>query len=169
MPSQKNIKEVEVIKEKLARTKSVAVVDFSGTTVNDQVKLRTELTAAGGEMYVTKNTLIDLAIGKGRVSESLEGMNALVFSYEDAVSALKKLFEFHKDTDKLTIKQGLVEDRVLSATEVEALSKLPSKLELISMLMNRIQAPGQGLVGVLKASQRNLVYALKAVADKQAA
>lgn len=165
MPNQKNIQQVEIIKEKLSRTKSVAVVDYSGTTVNDQVKLRQDLAEAGGEMFVTKNTLIDIAVGKGKLSESLEGMNALVFSYEDAVSALKKLFDFHKDSDKLTIKQGLMEDKVLSPAELENLSKLPSKTELIGMLMSRLQGPAYGLVNVLTASQRNLVYALKAVAD----
>ena len=165
MPNQKNIQQVEIIKEKLSRTKSVAVVDFSGTTVNDQVKLRQDLAEAGGEMFVTKNTLIDIAVGKGKLTESLEGMNALVFSYEDAVAALKKLFDFHKDSDKLTIKQGLMDDKVLSPAERETLSKLPGKTELIGMLMNRLQGPAYGLVNVLTASQRNLVYALKAIAD----
>lgn len=166
MPSQKNQDQVNVIKDKLSRTKSVAVVDFSGTTVNDQVKLRQQLAEAGGEMFVTKNTLIDIAVGKGKLSESLEGMNALVFSYQDAVAAIKKLFEFHKETEKLQIKQGYMDDRVLSAAEVEALSKLPNKNELIGMLMSRLQGPAYGLVNVLNASQRNLVYALKAIADK---
>lgn len=166
MPNKKNINQVEVIKEKLSRTKSVAVVDYSGTTVNDQVKLRQALSDVGGEMYVTKNTLIDIAVGKGKLSESLEGMNALVFSYEDAVGAIKKLFDFHKDTEKLSIKQGLMDDKVLSPAEMEALSKLPSKTELIGMLMSRIQGPAYGLVNVLSAPTRNLVYALKAIADK---
>ncbi len=169
MPSKKNLDQVEIIKDKLAKTKSVTVVDYSGTSVNDQVKLRNELKEAGGEMFVTKNTLIDLALGKGKLSESLTGMNALIFSYEDAVAALKKLFEFHKDNEKLTIKQGFMDDQVLSPEEVEALSKLPSKTELIAMVMARIQSPAQGLVNVLQASQRNLVYALSAIAKKQEA
>ena len=168
MPSQKNQEQVEILKKKLEKAQSVAIVDFSGTTVNDQVKLRSAITAAGGEMLVAKNTLIDIAIGKGKVSESLEGMNAVVFSYDDAVSALKKLFDFHKDAQKLTIKQGVMDDKVLSPAEVEALSKLPSRDELISMLLNRLQSPATGLVNVLKAGQRDLVYALKAIAQKGA-
>lgn len=168
MPSQKNQEQVEILKKKLEKAQSVAIVDFSGTTVNDQVKLRSAITAAGGEMLVAKNTLIDIAIGKGKVSESLEGMNAVVFSYDDAVSALKKLFDFHKDAQKLTIKQGVMDNKVLSPAEVEALSKLPSRDELISMLLNRLQSPATGLVNVLKAGQRDLVYALKAIAQKGA-
>jgi large subunit ribosomal protein L10 len=169
MPSKKNEEQIKVIKEKLAAAKSATVVDYSGTSVNDQVKLRSALKNAGGEMFVTKNTLIDIAAGKGRLSESLTGMNALILSYEDAVAAIKALFDFQKENEKLTIKQGIMDDAVLSADQVEALSKLPSKTELIGMLMARVQGPAYGLVNVLKASQRNLVYALQVVADKQGA
>ncbi|MCB9801393.1 MAG: 50S ribosomal protein L10 [Pseudomonadales bacterium] len=168
MPSQKNLQQVEMLKAKLDKAQSVAIVDYSGTSVNDQVKLRTSISEAGGEMLVAKNRLINVAVGEGKLSESLDGMNAIVFSYEDAVSALKKLFDFHKEEEKLTIKQGIMDDKVLSPAEVEALSKLPGREELISMLLNRLQSPATGLVNVLKAGQRDLVYALKAIAEKGA-
>lgn len=167
MPNKHNQAQVALLQEKLAKAKSAVVIDYSGTTGNDQVTLRTNVTAAGGEVLVTKNTLIDIAVGKGKVTESLSGMNAIVFSYEDAVAAVKALFAFHKDNDKLQIKQGVMDDKVLSPTEVEALSKLPSKNELISTLIARIQGPAYGLVNVLQAVPRSLVYALKAVGDKK--
>lgn len=167
MPNKHNLQQVEILKEKLAKAKSVAVIDYSGTSVKDQVELRSNLTQAGGEMFVTKNTLIDIAVGKGKLSDSLNGMNALVLSYEDAVAGLKKLFEFQSDKKKLTIKQGLFEDKVLSAQEVETLSKLPSKEELIATLLRTLQGPATSLVNVMKAGQRDLVYALKAIADKK--
>ncbi|NCN03504.1 MAG: 50S ribosomal protein L10, partial [Candidatus Pacebacteria bacterium] len=129
--------------------------------------LRSEVTAAGGEVLVAKNTLIDIAVGKGKLTDSLEGMNAIVFSYNDAVAAIKSLFNFQKDASKLEIKQGFMDDKVLSADEVKSLSKLPGKNELISMLISRLQSPATGLVNVLKAGPRNLVYALNAIVDKK--
>ena len=167
MPNKHNQQQVEIIQEKLSRAKSVAVIDYSGTNVKEQVTLRSSLTEAGSEMFVTKNTLIDIAAGKGKLTDSLSGMNAIVLCYEDAVAGLKKLFEFQKKTNKLTIKQGLYENKILSAQEIETLSKLPSKEELISTLISRLQGPAYGLVNVLKAGQRDLVYALKAVAEKK--
>lgn len=169
MPSTKNQDQVQILKDKLAQAKSIAVVDYSGTTVNDQVELRSALREVGGEMLVAKNTLIDLAVGKGRLSDSLEGMTAVIFSNEDAVAGIKALFKFHQDTEKLQIKQGYMveEDKVLSIAEVEKLSKLPGKNELIVMLIQRVQGPAYGLVNVLKAGQRDLVYALKAIADQK--
>lgn len=167
MPNQKNQNQVAALQDKIEEAKSLAIIDYSGTTANDQVKLRQAIADAGGEVLVTKNTLIDIAIGKGKLSDSLEGMNAVVFSNEDAVSAIKALFTFHKDEEKLVIKEGFMDDKVLSATEVEALSKLPSKNELISMLIRTLQSPATGMVNVLKANQRDLVYALKAIAGKK--
>jgi len=169
MPNTKNKQQVDQIKDKLSKAKSMAIVDYSGSTVNDLTKLRSELKEAGGEMFVTKNTLIDIALGRGRVKESLSGMNALVVSYEDAVSALKALFTFHKDTEKLVIKEGWMneDDKVLSADQVKALSELPSKDELIAKLMQILKSPAQGVVNVVKAGPRDLVYALKAIADEK--
>jgi large subunit ribosomal protein L10 len=134
--------------------------------VSEQVKLRASVKEAGGEIVVAKNTLIDLAVGKGKLAESLHGMNAAIVSYEDPVAPLKAVFEFHKKNDKLVIKQGYMDEKVLSTQEVEALSKLPSKTELIAKLLMVLKSPGQGLVNVLNAGPRNLVYALNAVANK---
>lgn len=169
MPNKKNQLQVELLTEKVKKAQSIAVVDYSGTTVSDMTSLRSQVKKAGGEVFVAKNTLIDIAIGKGKVSDSLTGMNAIVLSYQDAVSAMKSLFGFHKESNKLSIKQGFMpeEDKVLSPDQVKQLSEMPSKTELIQMLIGRIQAPAYGLANVLKANQRNLVYALKAVAEKQ--
>jgi large subunit ribosomal protein L10 len=169
MPNQHNQDQVELLKGKLAKSKSVAIVDYSGANVNDMTELRSQVKAGGGEVYVSKNTLIDIALGKGKLTDSLTGMNAVVFSYEDAVGAIKNLFTFHKDSNKLEIKQGLMmeDDKVLSPDEVKTLSEMPSKDELIAKLMYILKSPATGMVNVLKGNQRNLVYALKAIADKK--
>lgn len=166
MPNQHNLEQIEILKKKLDQAQSAVIVEYQGTTVNDQVELRAALTAAGGEMFVTKNTLIDIAVGKGKLADSLTGMNAIVFSFEDPVAALKALFKFHTDTEKLVIKQGFMEDKVLTFEEVEALSKLPGKQELLTTLVVRLQGPAYGLVNVLKAGQRDLVYALRTLQQK---
>lgn len=169
MPNKHNQSEVAELQETLKKAKTVAIVDFAGTTVNDQVKLRSALRKVGGELRVAKNTLLNIALGKPEMKESFKGMNAAIFSMQDEVAAIKALFQFQKDSEKLTIKQGymVADDKVLSIEELKTLSKLPGKQELISLLISRLNGPGLGLVNVLKASQRGLVYALKAIADKK--
>ena len=167
MPNQHNQDQIKIIQEKLDKAASMVIIDYSGAKVKDLTDLRAALKEAGGEMFVTKNTLIDIAIGKGKLTESLQGMSAVVFSYNDPVSAIKALVKFHDETDLLEIKQGFMDDKVLSIDEVKALSNLPSKDELIVMLIQRLKSPGQGLVNVLQANARNLVYVMKAIADKK--
>lgn len=174
MPNQHNQEQVEILKNKIAKAKSLVVIDYAGTTASDQVELRQAVKDAGGEMFVSKNTLIDVAIGKGKLADSLSGMTAVVFSYQDEVAALKKLFAFVDDKKKVTVKQGYMTaeanngtEKVFSPAEVEELSKLPGKNELIVMLINRIKSPASGLVNVMRAGTRDLVNVLHAIADKK--
>ncbi len=167
MPSKQNLDQIAVLQEKVKRAKTLTVIDYSGTNANDQVTLRRNIKVAGGELLVTKNTLLDIAVGKGKLSDALEGMNAFVFAYEDEVAPIKALFAFQKETEKLTIKKGVMADVVLSATDLERLSNLPSKSQLIATLISRIQGPAYGLVNVLKAGQRDLVGVLHAIASKK--
>lgn len=166
MPSKQNLEQIAVLQEKVKRAKTLTVIDYSGTNANDQVALRRSIKVAGGELLVTKNTLLDIAVGKGKLSDALEGMNAFVFAYDDEVAPIKAVFAFQKETEKLTIKKGVMADVVLSAEDLERLSKLPSKSQLVATLISRIQGPAYGLVNVLKAGQRDLVNVLHAIATK---
>lgn len=171
MPNKQNVQQVELLKDKISKAQSAAIIDYSGTSVSEMTELRSQVAEAGGEVYVAKNTLIDIAFGKGKLSDSLKGMSAVVFSNQDVVSAIKSVFKFHEDTDKLSIKQGymMTDDVVLSVEQVEKLSKMASKDELIAKLLQILKSPATGMVNVLKGNQRNLVYALKAIADKKEA
>lgn len=159
--------QVKILSEKLAQAKSAVIVDYSKLTVKEKTELLRQVSEAGGEFLVAKNTLMHIAFGKkAELESSFKGMNGVLFANEDAIAPLKALMEFHKKTEKLTVKQGLMEDKVLSTEDVITLSKLPSKLELISILISRLQGPAYGLVNVLQAGPRNLVYALSAIAKK---
>ena len=72
MPSIKNTQNLDLIKDKLTQAKSILVVDYAGTTVNEQSEFRRNLKKAGGEFFVTKNTLIGLGFdNKPEVKEAL--------------------------------------------------------------------------------------------------
>ncbi len=167
MPSNQNITQLEDLKGKVGRATSVVIVDYAKTSVKDQTTLRSKVREAGGEVLVAKNTLLDLAIGKGKLADSLQGMTAAIFAYSDPVSPIKALFEFHDKSDKLTIKQGYMDDSVLSPAQVEELSKLPSKFELLSKLAMILNGQATKLVQTLNGGSQKLVYALQAIADKK--
>lgn len=175
MPSQKNIQTVEDLKQSIKNAKSILIADYSGLDSSAQTDLRAKIKDAGGEFSVTKNRLFQLAItdalveGKEAMDEVLNGPNAFLFSYDDAVSALKTIFEFAKENEALEIKLGFMDGRVLSLEETKALSELPSKPELISQLISRIQSPAYGLVSVIGGPTRVLVNVLEQIRKQKEA
>jgi len=167
-PAAKKQTEVKKLQEKISKAKSAVIVDYSSLTVKEKTELLDKVNSAGGQFFVAKNTLMHIAFGKkAELKDSFSGMNGVLFSNDDAVAPLKALMEFHKKTEKLTVKKGVMDDKILSEDQVISLSKLPSKEELIVTLIHRLQGPAYGLVNVLQAGPRNLVYALNAIANKQ--
>lgn len=168
MPSQIKVQAVEALQEKLSRAKSVVFAKYSGLNSAQQTKLRRAIKEAGGEILITKNRLLNIALGKPEgLSDVLQDQLLTLFSYEDEVGAVKALAKFIEDNELPEIKGGWMEAKLLSVKDVETLSKTPGKAELIAMLLNRLQGPAYGLRNVLEAVPGNLVRVLNAIATKQ--
>jgi large subunit ribosomal protein L10 len=174
MPNTKNKTEVKALEEKLVGASAVFLADYAGLTVKAQGQLRDKVRAAGGDLRVTKNRLLKIAMKNNgydtdAVSSELLGPNITLFTSSDPVAPLKALVEFAKsnELEKPTIKAGYLGKDVLSLDKVKQLAALPSKNELIAKLLYVIKAPATGLVNVLSAPTRNLVYALAAIKEKK--
>ena len=98
----------------------------------------------------------------------LNGPTAVLFS-PDAVSAAKIVAKFAEDHDKLKIKSGVMDDKIITISEITTLSKLPSREQLLSSLLAQLQAPAQALVRQLQAPIQNFVYGLEALKAKLSA
>lgn len=128
-------------------------------TVEEVTALRKELRDAGVELRVIKNTYLKRAADKAGyegLDDTFAGPTAVAFSTEDVVAPARILAKFAKDIDSLKIKGGMIEGKVASLEEITALSKLPNREGLLSMLLSVLQAP-----------VRNVAYAVKAVADSK--
>lgn len=150
---------VDALAERLAKSKSTIVTDYRGLSVAEVTELRRLLREAGVEYEVIKNTMTRRAAAKAQiegVSDMLTGPNAIAFGYEDVVVPAKVLFNFAKGHKALELKGGVVEGRVVSASEVASLATLPTREGLLSMLLSVLQAP-----------MRNLAYAVQQIADQQ--
>lgn len=168
MPNTAKVSLVADLQEKVGKAKSIVFAKYTGMNVGQQVKLRQEVKKAGGEIFVAKNRLVNIALGKREgLTEMLQQQLFTLFSYEDEVAALKALAKFITDNEKPEIVGGFMEDRVLSAKEVEQLSKTPGKSELVAMLLQRLQGPAYGLRNVVEAVPGSLVRVLNAIATKQ--
>jgi len=167
MPTKQKAETIQLIKEKLEKAQAVVLTDYRGLNVAQVTELRKKLRDAGVEYKVLKNTLTKIAAKEVGIDEAidnyLEGPIALAFTYDDPVAVAKILADYAKDHDKLEIKAGILENKIIDAAGVNALAKLPAREVLIAQALAGMQAPISGLVNVLQGSIRNLVYALDAV------
>jgi large subunit ribosomal protein L10 len=130
-----------------------------------------EIREKGGEVVVSKNTLLKLALQENNTpeeaSKALEGQTVAILSYQDPLATIKSFFDFSAKVEKLKAKSGIFENKYLSEKDLDALSKLPSKQELIGKLVGSMKSPIFGLVNTLNQTQSRVVYLFKAVADKK--
>lgn len=161
---------VEDLSGKLEKAKIAIVADYRGLTVSSFEELRRELKKSNAEIQVAKNTLVRRAIDGTSfesMRESLTGTTAVTMSYEDPVTPAKILTKFAKDNPALEIRMGCLDGKSLSVSDLEALSKLPSKEVLLAKLAASLNAVPTKFVRTLNAIPSNLVYALTAVKDQK--
>lgn len=138
---------------KVADAQTIVLAEYRGIPVADITTLRANARKAGVYFHVLKNTLARRAV-QGTSFEGLAEQMAgpLVYSIsEDAVAAAKVVYDFAKTNDKLVIKAGAYNGKVLSADEVVALASVPSKEVLLAQLCGLLQSPVSGLARVLNA------------------
>ena len=149
---------VEEVSSLLKDSGSVIVAEYRGLNVAEILELKRALLKENAKMCVYKNTLVDRAAeacGYSDMKQYLEGPNALISSV-DSISAAKIATKFAKKHENLVIKAAIVEGKVVGKDDVIALSKLPNKEGMLSMLLSVLQAP-----------VRSFACAVKAVADKE--
>lgn len=88
-------------------------------------------------------------------------------SFDEPVGSAKALADFSKENEALVVRSAVFEGKMLSADDLVALSKLPSKEQLLGQLCGVLAAVPTKLVRTLNAAPSNLVYALQAIKDQK--
>lgn len=166
MPSDKILERkksyVAELKQQIEQAPAGIVVDYVGITVDQDTALRKELREAGVSYSVVKNTMLHLAVQDTPYSgldDVLTGSTALALANEeDTLAPARILCKYaEKSKGKFSVKMGYLDGKVVSAEEITALSKLPGREGLLSMLLS-----------ALTGNLRNLAVGLNAVAEKKA-
>jgi len=163
-------KAIGELKESFKNAKDYIFTDYRGLTVEQITALRKQLRAKDVEYKVVKNNFARIAfeqLSAPDVSNYLVGPTAVAITPKDANEVAKILFEFLKETPALQVKGALIGNTIYNAAQTEAFSKLPGRLELISMLMSVMNAPVRNLASALNDIPSRLVRTVKAVADKK--
>ena len=155
--------QVEKLSKDLKNVSNAVVATYSKLTVAQDYELRKALRGAGAKYQVVKNTLAERAAKGTKIEEGLKnlsGVTSIAYTTGDPVAMAKALTKYAKDTPEFTFKIGVVEGRVITIKEIEALASMPSKDEVMSKLLFLINAPAQRLVTVLNAVGRDVAVVI---------
>ena len=146
---------VKVIRDEFAGYNGYIFTEYRGMTVAQITALRTELRKNDAQYRVIKNRFAKIAmndLGNGAANDKLVGPTAVALAKGDESNVVAKaVFEAQKAGAPIVVKGALINGEVFSAEAIEALSKLPTKLELIASLMGTMKAPVQKLAATLLA------------------
>jgi large subunit ribosomal protein L10 len=159
-------KEQQVVSlaDQLSRAKVTVLADYRGLSVSEITALRRRLRDANAEFHVAKNTMTRRAaerLGKSDLVPYLVGPTGLALGYGDEAALARAITEFARTSRILTVKAGMLGNRVLAAEEVSRLAELPGREQLLAQVVGGIQAPIAGLVNVLSGTLRGLVVVLE--------
>ncbi len=175
--------------QKIAEAKSVVFADYRGLTANQIGQLRNKVKDAGGEIIISKNTLVaralqstDYKLPTTAKSDSatavdssqpavdlLSGPTATVFSYHDELAPIREIAQSQKAFGLPKFKFGFLGNDLLDDTQLTSLAKIPSRDVLYAEVVGTLASPLFGVVNVLSANIRNLVYVLDQKAKQSSA
>ena len=161
MRKEKKEEAVSQIADKLSRCNIAITTNYRGLSVAEMTELRRRLRQGGIEYRVIKNTLARFAAkmaDREGLNQIIEGPTAIAFGYGDSIDPAKALIDYIRSSGGvLTIKGGLIEQRVLTASEVAELATLPPKEVLMVKVLGAMQGPISAVVNVLNSTLVGLV------------
>jgi large subunit ribosomal protein L10 len=170
---------IDSLTEKLKENPFFYITDASGFSVAQVNAFRRACYEKGVEYKVYKNTLVAKALENLDADYSkladgaLKGFSGIMFSKETSNLPAKVLLDFRKklgkkETRPLFKGAGIDSDVFLGENNLEVLSNLKSKQELLGDLIGLLQSPAKNLVSALQSGQNNLTGVLKTLADREA-
>lgn len=165
MPTPKKAATIDELTDQLSRSRLTIVADYRGLPVSALQGFRASLRPTGAELRVAKNTLTTIAAEKAGVEGLgpwLAGPTALVLGFDDPVQTAKVVSDFVRTSRVLTVRGAVMEGRLVSSADVEAIATLPSREELQAKLLGMLLSPMTRTVGVLSGPSRSLAYLLNA-------
>jgi len=168
--TQLKLNKVEFFSKQLESSSIVFFANHIGLKVSELTTLRKALKKENAKGIVIKNTMSKLAfkkLGLFSTSSFFEGPSFVVLSSGDVAKVSKAIIDFKSDCEQFQVKGGLLDKVPVTNDDIVALSKLPSREELISKVVYMMKSPLTGLVRQLASPLAAFVLVLKAIQDKK--
>jgi large subunit ribosomal protein L10 len=172
MPRPDKVAVVDEVSRRLSESTATVLTEYRGLSVDDLAELRAKLRETDASYRVVKNTLTRLAAqdaGFDIPNDVLIGPTAVTFCAGDPVAAAKVLRAFSRQHPELVIKGGVLDGRVLDASETTKLAELESREELLARLAGAMQAIIAQPARLAQANLSKFARLLAALQDRKAA
>lgn len=172
MKKEEKERQVAWLREQFQTAKALFLTDFQKLTVSEMNLLRSELRDRGVAFKVLKNTLVRRAYQDtdvATIGSDVVGPRAAAWtSSEENVPAMAKvLVDFTKTHPNLVLVRGVLKGKVVDPLEMDTLSKLPSREELLGRVLGTMMAPVSAFVNTLAAVPRSFLNVLKAIEEQK--
>ncbi|MDR2639338.1 MAG: 50S ribosomal protein L10 [Helicobacteraceae bacterium] len=147
MTKAKKSEIINLLTEGFKNADTILVSDYKGLTVAEFEDLRAKVRKIGGFTRASKNTLASIALkNAGKEGLTLKDGNVFIWG-SDGLNLIKTVSKFAEGSkERFVVKQGHIDNKAVDAGYIDALAKLPSKEQLIGMLLSVWIAPLRGFV-----------------------
>jgi len=162
----------EDLRDRFSKSAIIVLTDYKGLDVAAMNDLRRKLRAEGIEYKVVKNSILVRASAGNDgdlIKDFFKGPSAVALSYDDPVAPAKVLAQFAKDNEKLEIKVGVLNGKVLDAIALKALALLPPREVMLGQLLAALNAIPTSFVRTIAEIPRSFVGLLAAIRDQKEA
>ncbi|MBD3427194.1 MAG: 50S ribosomal protein L10 [Candidatus Omnitrophica bacterium] len=163
---------VKEMKDIISEKKGFVLSNVENIKANEIDVFRKKMRQSGSQYIVIKNKLANIALKESGVDELASSIadkktHGIGVIEDDPVVIAKIMSEFSKKNKGFNLDKGYLEGRVLSAERVKELADLPSREQLLAMIVGTMNAPISGFVGVLSSVLRSVLYAVNAIKEKK--
>ncbi len=173
MPINKESKKliVQELEDELKESSGIVLTDYKGLDVQKINQLRNELREKKIKYKVYKNTLIQLAAKETDLEEfsnNLSGCTAIAFSKDEPILTVKILHQFSRENKEIfRLKRALIEGKIFFEDQLEKIANLPSKEELLSLLLGNLKSPINTFVYILKSPIAGLINVINQIKEQK--
>lgn len=148
----------------IAHHGTFVMMNYKGITANKMNQFRREVATLGGDVIMMKKRILLKACADKGIDlglKDLPGHISVVFGGNDPFETTKLVFKFRQESDKqVNVLCGQFEGKLYNGTDVETLSKLPSKDEMRAQFLATLEAPMAQTLAVMEALLSSVVYCL---------
>ena len=163
---------IEDLTAQLAANHVIYLADLTGLNAKETSDLRRACFKANIKLAVVKNTFLAKAMEAsdknfGDLPSVLKGSTSVMYA-EVGNAPAKLIKNFRKKSEKLLLKGAYIEEAVfIGDDQLEALSSIKSKEELIGDIINLLQSPAKNVISALKSGGGKIAGIVKTLSERQ--